>query len=198
MEVVLDDRSSPDVLWTFKGSSPNLRPGLLEQLEPGFNRGRVTFYTGVDCHEFLPQLARSWFGDRFSESSPPAELTTTVRVRFVTPSAYTEAKNAPIRRMDFSRGEQDHPPKLEFYVGRSDELSRLTASTAGVIYITGIGGAGKSALAADYFAKAQAQRAFDHYVWRDCKEESERFERQLVSIVAVLGGNRVSEYELAT
>jgi hypothetical protein len=92
--------------------------------------------------------------------------------------------------MDFSRGEQDHPPKLEFYVGRSDELSRLTVSKASVIYVTGIGGAGKSALAANYCTTVQDQQSFDHYVWRDCKEESERFERQLISIVAVLGGNR--------
>jgi hypothetical protein len=54
------------------------------------------------------------------------------------------------------------------------------------------------ALAAHYFADAQALGAFDHYVWRDCKEESERFERQFVSIVAVLSQGKVSEYELAT
>jgi hypothetical protein len=77
-----------------------------------------------------------------------------------------------------------------------NELSRLTGSSASVLYLSGIGGAGKSVLAAHYFADAQTNRIYDHYIWRDCKEEAERFERQLVSIVAALSGGKVDEYEL--
>lgn len=198
MEVVLDDRSSPDVIWTFKGANPDLHKSLLQHLEPGIDRGRVTFYVGVDCHEFLPQLATAWIGDHCQNSHSTQDSETRIPIRLVeSPSLGRTEDNLP-RTLDFSRGEQDHPPKLEFYVGRADELAELHASSASITYLTGIGGAGKSALAADYSATAQAQGAFDYYVWRDCKEESERFERQLVSIVAVLGGGRVSEYELAT
>jgi hypothetical protein len=199
MDVVLDDRSSPDVLWTFKGPSPNLPERLAEKLEAGVDRGRVTFYIGVDCHVWMPELAKLWAqGANPVAGVSPNEKAVSIPIRFVGSPEAAPSNDRLLPPLNFSRGDQDHPPKIEFYVGRSDELKYLKSSTAAVLSITGIGGAGKSALAAHYFADAQALGAFDHYVWRDCKEESERFERQFVSIVAVLSQGKVSEYELAT
>jgi len=60
MDPVLDDRASPDVIWTFKDGKPDLNEALLNRLEPGIDRGRLTFYVDVNCHEFLPKLAEQW------------------------------------------------------------------------------------------------------------------------------------------
>jgi hypothetical protein len=169
MEVVLDDRSSPDILWTFNNTDPRLNEPLICRLLPGIDRGRVTFYGDVDCNEFLPKLAKPWTQNTrdissIADTAPPAAPIAFSK----SPAAQVPVVIAP-PTLNFSRGEQDHPPKTEFYVGRVDELSRLVESLAAVLYVTGIGGAGKSALAAHYLAHALANNSFDYCVWRDCK-----------------------------
>ena len=88
---------------------------------------------------------------------------------------------------------------LEFYVGRSDELSRLTKSTASVIYITGIGEEQENLRwQLTILRKSRPRELLITMYGATVKKKANVLERQLVSIVAVLGGNRVSEYELAT
>jgi hypothetical protein len=111
MEVVLDDRSSPDILWTFKAKSPHLSEPLAGRLVPGIDRGRVTFYNNVDCNELLPLLAKYWI------ENPPANVDT-VSKRSISLQPGDEVAKNPPTPINFSRGEQDHPPKTEFYVGR--------------------------------------------------------------------------------
>jgi tetratricopeptide (TPR) repeat protein len=93
--------------------------------------------------------------------------------------------------------DEDRPPLVEFCVGREAELQRLKDSQAKVAFITGIGGQGKSTLAAQYFADSRARHSYSYFVWRDCKEESERFENQLASVVETLSGGRISGRDLA-
>ena len=52
-------------------------------------------------------------------------------------------------------------------------------------------------MAARYFAECQKDHRFSVYVWRDCKEESERFENQLASVIERLSGGKISGEDLA-
>jgi len=90
----------------------------------------------------------------------------------------------------------DHPLS-DLCVGREAELGELRESNAKVVFVTGIGGQGKSTLAAQYFTHAEREHTYEYYVWRDCKEESERFENQLASVVETLSGGRVSGQDLS-
>ena len=60
-EVTADQGAFPDVLWCFYDSDPariqQSSARLFEQLRPAIARHRATFYAGIDCHAFLPELA---------------------------------------------------------------------------------------------------------------------------------------------
>ena len=93
--------------------------------------------------------------------------------------------------------DEDRPPVVEFCVGREADLQALRETLAKVVFITGIGGEGKSTLAASYFTDSQNAQRFSFYVWRDCKEEEERFENQLASVVERLSRGHLSARDLA-
>ncbi|MDB5596382.1 MAG: hypothetical protein JWM36_3343 [Hyphomicrobiales bacterium] len=199
MDVVLDDRASPDIIWTSRSSQPTLPDDLLRQLTPAMDRGRLAFYSDVDCNYFLPELARGWGADISHAGRPDdASLYAAVPLLNSALQILTTVSAEPRQRLNFSRDKQDHPPRIDIYVGRSEESGELNNSPAKIVYVTGIGGAGKSALAARFFSRPETREQFDYHVWRDCKEESERFERQLVSIVSVLSNAQISEHELST
>src|SRR5258707_12952220 len=48
-----------------------------------------------------------------------------------------------------------------------------------------------------YYASAQEAETFDLFVWRDCKEEGERFENQLIDIIVRLSEGVSSANELS-
>jgi tetratricopeptide (TPR) repeat protein len=52
-------------------------------------------------------------------------------------------------------------------------------------------------LAAQYFADSRVGHCYSYFIWRDCKEESERFENQLASVVETLSGGKISGQDLA-
>jgi tetratricopeptide (TPR) repeat protein len=93
--------------------------------------------------------------------------------------------------------EEDRPPVTDVYVGREKELTQIASSNRQILFITGIGGQGKSTLAAQFFTLAQREHRFDYYVWRDCKEEGERFENQIISLVDKLSHGSVSGADIS-
>ena len=94
--------------------------------------------------------------------------------------------------------DEDRPPLVDLCIGRDRELDTLVHSHAKVIFITGIGGQGKSTLAAKYYTQCQnAASGFSLLVWRDCKEESERFETQLAADIEKLSKGKISGQDLA-
>ena len=60
-----------------------------------------------------------------------------------------------------------------------------------------MGGQGKSVLVASYFLSDEVATQFDHKIWRDCREQSGRFEDQLLRVVEALNDGRVNSAELA-
>lgn len=87
----------------------------------------------------------------------------------------------------------DAPPQIEGWAGRHKELSALQ-STVKIIFITGFGGQGKSALAACYLEKI---KSVDVSVdWRDFKEESHNFDSKIISMILLVCNKKIIESEL--
>jgi hypothetical protein len=77
----------------------------------------------------------------------------------------------------------DTPPDIAKWVGRNDELNLLNSSDFKVIFITGIGGQGKSSLAAMYVYNQFDNNSFESWDWRDLKEEENRLKTKLIEII---------------
>lgn len=77
----------------------------------------------------------------------------------------------------------DTPPDIAKWVGRNDELELLNSTHFKVIFITGIGGQGKSSLASRYVYNQSDNSSFDSWDWRDFKEEENRLKTKLIEII---------------
>ena len=87
----------------------------------------------------------------------------------------------------------DSPLTVSPWIGRHHELGILKDSSAPIVFITGIGGQGKSALAGR-FLESQAMSKngrFDFWDWRDCKEERERLATQILHLIERLSDGSV-------
>jgi tetratricopeptide (TPR) repeat protein len=192
-DIASDDSAKCEVLWTFYDPAPIVRESLLNKLSSGITRGRVSLHAGIDCNEFLPRLYEAW---KKMPSAPamvlPRPKPLRVNVELVLRSEQPRTRGATL-----DESEEDRPPLVEFCVGRDSELRQIEESSAKVIFLTGIGGEGKSTLAAEYFSKSRSSKAYDHFVWRDCKEESERFEIQLALVIESLSVGAVSARDIS-
>lgn len=201
VDVAIDDNAYPEVIWCFYDQIPSMRTQLLELLRPGLDRGRISFYGGINCHAFLPELADAW-----KELETPAQPARALPLRPVaedfetadTPDGDKQRKPPhKVLRPLMLNAEEDRPPVLDFYVGRREDLTELENADGRVTFITGIGGQGKSALAASFFASEKSTERFDYRLWRDCKEQSEKFEDHLVHLIEALNDGRVLSGELS-
>lgn len=200
METVLDDSAKPEIVWTFRAKQPNQSERAIQQLAAGIDRGRVGLYAGIDCNLFFPRLLEKWATLEPSVTNITPTVRSTKIVSFVSASISPPSIPAslPLSQSQILEGDdQDHPPLVDMCLGRERELSELASSSCRVCFVTGIGGEGKSTLAAQYYAEAQTRQSFDVLVWRDCKEESERFENQIISLINKLSNGAVSTNELS-
>lgn len=181
VEVISEQTEPLNVLWTFYSDSEEdivtRNETLLNQLEPLAGQ-RVVFYRGVDCHVLLPTLR-----DRLAEhSSPLSEM----------PPRTTSGADTHRPGLG-SAGDQ--PPQSSLWVGREEELRRMLSSQWRVMAITGLGGTGKSTLAAKYL---EVKRGAEDVVWywADCREQRHTVHTQLVRMVEGLSKGRVSAKDL--
>lgn len=79
--------------------------------------------------------------------------------------------------------EYDSPPNNKFWVGRNREIDHIGSQNFKAIFITGIGGQGKSALAAHYIRNYFDTDSYEFGDWRDFKEEANRFQTKFISII---------------
>lgn len=79
--------------------------------------------------------------------------------------------------------DSDVPPLVDIWVGRDSEVSLFDGIESGVVVITGIGGQGKSTLAAKVLQRHLEKRSVLFWDWRDCREEANRFRTHLVSVI---------------
>lgn len=192
-DIASDDSAKCEVLWTFHDPAPIIRDSLLNKLSSGITRGRVSLHARIDCNEFRPRLYDAWK----NMASVPATSSISRRPLRVSVGFALQLEQTRTRVAALEEAEEDRPPLVEFCIGRGSELRQIGESSAKVVFITGIGGEGKSTLAAQHFSESRASKAYDHFVWRDCKEESERFEIQLAFVIESLSGGAVSANEIS-
>lgn len=89
------------------------------------------------------------------------------------------------------------PPASKFWVGRKKEIKKLSVDFFKVVFITGIGGQGKSALASYFLKDAMQKDIYEFVDWRDFKEETHRFQTKLISLIQRLtnGAFNIKEYD---
>lgn len=199
MSLVLDDSAYPDIIWCLRSGLESLNKELLVKMAPGIARGHISLYGGIDCQEFLPELESRW-RQQVVAQVPAVPNPDSSRLRFYVGVAEQIDRQPEVEHQLVGRllgDKADNPPLTDFCVGRDGELRDLATSTQKVCFITGFGGQGKSTVAARFYSHAQQHGMYDLYIWRDCKEESERFEGQIISIIEALSSGRVSGKELA-
>ena len=178
----------PEVLWTFFDDAPSIPDHLINIISPGIQRNRLNLYAGIDCHTFLPKLRDKWL-----ESTPSDEIRDPKVIQTTAlENSGTASKRAALFRLPSL--ECDRPPSIDIWVGRDDEIRSLETSPAKIVSICGFGGQGKSVLAAKYLELvSQGETQFDHWDWRDCKEQSDRMRTQIIDII-----ERISLKELTS
>ncbi len=90
--------------------------------------------------------------------------------------------------------ECDTPPDIAKWVGREEELKLLESIHFKVIFITGIGGQGKSSLATR-FVYNQTDN-YESWDWRDFKEEENRLKTKIIEIIHRYSGSDPSLLKL--
>jgi tetratricopeptide (TPR) repeat protein len=196
MEVVLDDNAYPEIIWTFNATAPQPDQRLVDKLTPGIDRGRVTLYAGINCQTFFPSLLANWEKLQPTEPPPVEKYRRSTELQLLATADSFDDQSIAVSAV-LEGGEEDRPPKSDVCVGREKELDEIITASQRACFITGFGGQGKSTIAAMYFANAQENGAFDLFVWRDCKEEGERFENQLIDIIVRLSEGASSANELS-
>jgi tetratricopeptide (TPR) repeat protein len=180
-ELVIDDTSYPEVAWTFYGNSHAdivaQNTDILGKLRAGIDRGRVSLYSGIDCHQFFPNLERllmqgSAKPKREAHESHAAELTVE-QAKFAALIDEMPAQNSPINAV----------PRTDVWFGRDVELNRIRQTRAGVVAITGIGGQGKSSLASKYFGECKQDGLFEFFDWKDCREQGNTINLAICSTI---------------
>ena len=77
----------------------------------------------------------------------------------------------------------DSPPTNKVWVGRDREIQNINNGVFKSVFITGIGGQGKSALAAHFIRNHFDVNTYEFADWRDFKEEANRFNTKIISII---------------
>lgn len=89
----------------------------------------------------------------------------------------------------------DIPPIVTNWVGREKELLALHGNFK-VIFITGIGGQGKSATAAYYINNDDLKKEYISIDWRDFKEEDHKFNNKIISMISLITKNAIKNQDL--
>lgn len=185
--IVTNDNLFPEILWTFFDENPNLSDYLYNTLKPGIDKNRITFYKGINCHEFLPELLSLW--DKTSHSGVLGDTDPSTSA----PQPLNRAKLFRLPPL-----ECDRPPNIDVWVGRESELRSLETSKAKIVIICGMGGEGKSALASHYIHTLQEREGrYRFWDWRDCKEQSDRIRTQVVEIIVRFSRGTILADDLA-
>jgi hypothetical protein len=130
MDVVRDDGAYPEVVWTFHEATPTLVESLASRLASGFNRGRVSLYSGIDCHTLFRRLFEEWSSlEPVGMPSVPGQ-SNPVRV---SPELAHKIASRPQPKIILEGDDEDRPPLVEICVGREPEFQTLQGSDAKVV-----------------------------------------------------------------
>lgn len=193
LEIMNEDGARPEILWTYFG---DIDADLLAQnahqirlFSPGLDSGRFNIYKGVNCHDLFGDLAERLGlkqSSRFADVVAPGASASSIR------EVFEQLSSTPIstQRTETTRG--DSIPSVTDLVGRDEELARLSDSQNRLVAIGGIGGQGKSSLAALYALTCRKQADYEFVEWRDCREQNDTLHTILIKTAQSLMGNATS------
>ena len=194
MDLLLRSGSNPEIVWTFHSNQNSTieqsNEHLLTMLAPGIGRGRVSLYRGIDC--------LSLFSDLYEKLKLNYPATSKIdETKSMTRIVEDEADDKqgprqlvikiPIPQEPTS--EPDQPLYIDDWVGRDQELNILRSISTPVVFITGLGGQGKSALAGR-FLQLQGEH-YENWDWKDCREERDRMGTQILRVIENLSDGEV-------
>ena len=199
MGLLADSESNPQIVWAFHDHDPvtieRKNERLFDALAPGIARGRVLLYQGVDCSSLLTGIHEKL---RPSYAAGTG-IATGSRISTVVERNFGDGGARKVRiEFDFplpeqSSAEPDRPLFVDHWIGREQELNILASLSTPVGFVTGLGGQGKSALAGRFLqdhATGESGR-FEIWDWRDCREQSERLNTQILRVIERLSGGAI-------
>jgi len=94
--------------------------------------------------------------------------------------------------------ECDTPPNILHWVGRKREITDIDLDLHKVVFISGIGGQGKSGLASHYIKEVAIKKGiWEYWDWRDCQEKENRIHTKIISIISRLSNNNIIANQIA-
>ena len=200
VDLLADSASNPEIMWAFHDQDSSRitqsNRQLLTTLEPGIGRGRVSLYSGIDCAQLFCAIH-----NRLEPTYPAQSLVQSSRVlrtKVVEQYSNDGASRGVHVEIEFPlpptlASSPDRPLFAERWVGREHELNILATADAPVAFVTGIGGQGKSALAAELLRRHAdtPNGEFEFWDWRDCREESDRLRTQLLRLIERLADGAI-------
>lgn len=97
-----------------------------------------------------------------------------------------------------SKSESDSPPNNSYWIGRKEELQDIASNLHRVVFISGIGGQGKSGLASHYVKELVSKNSYwEYWDWRDCKEKENRVHGKITSAIERLSEGTIQANQLA-
>ena len=108
------------------------------------------------------------------------------------PTAISKSEQSESGEIELQNEGSDIPPNIAHWVGRDGELRSLSIDESfKVFFITGIGGQGKSSLAAYFSEQSKKSGKYDIVDWRDFKEQEHNFEIKISSIIERITNGRL-------
>ncbi len=201
MELLSDSGSNPEIMWTFHKEEESIiesvNKNLLTTLAPGIGRGRVSLYRGIDCLSLFSNLNERLKPNYAAKSRYNEDQSMT---RIIEKEVGNNAGQRQLRiEIDIPIPPEintgpDQPQFVDHWVGRDQELKILKSISSPVVFVTGIGGQGKSALAGR-FLQQQVEvigTRFEFWDWRDCREESHRLGTQILRVIEHISNRTVN------
>jgi tetratricopeptide (TPR) repeat protein len=144
-------------------------------------------------------LSKSEFADNIYRDVPPFDcfdfgafreifvVVKSILEEATKPSEEPESAVIPIHIISAEeRIYRDSPPVVSIFVGRDVELKKLNNPQIRVAAITGLGGEGKSTLAARFYETAiagETKLRYTHFGWCDCKDLETPFHQKLLALL---------------
>nr|WP_288210138.1 toll/interleukin-1 receptor domain-containing protein [uncultured Dysgonomonas sp.] len=108
---------------------------------------------------------------------------------------YTLANPNKIKNVEISyqiKNECDTPPSVLHWVGRQKEIDEIDLDLHKVVFISGLGGQGKSGLASHYVREVALKNGvWEFWDWRDCQEKENRIHTKIISIIVRITEGRI-------
>jgi len=191
LKIISEGRLISDIVWCFYGADEEqIRSNrhFFDQVEPVLEQ-KLIVYKGIDCHSFLPSLLSRARQERDESIQQTSQMNLSAQAASVVVSIpeiaeHAQAVACPTNDVFDEEGFQgDSPPSVSTWVGRDSEILQLEQTNARVVAITGMGGKGKSTLAAKYVKEVVRRGLFTHWDWRDLHEEGNTVQDKLLSII---------------